>query len=62
MFVKAKGLSTKLPWDYLGVFYKDSYPWHFLKKSFNFVDLEVGKELNNIGLPPFHISIHIGPM
>jgi len=30
----------------------DSHLWHFLKKSYDFVDLEVRRELANSDLPP----------
>ncbi len=52
ILIKVEGLSAKLPLSYFGEFYKNSYLWHFLKKSFDFVDLEVGRDLDNFSLPP----------
>jgi hypothetical protein len=53
MLVKVKGLNAKLPLNYLGVFFIKIITFGiFLKKSFDFVDLEVGRELDNLGLPP----------
>jgi len=41
-------ISTGVIWGSTG----DSHLWHFLKKSSNFVDLEVRRELANSDLPP----------